>query len=202
MRDTTTAASTPQNAAGPTRLAPLSWSWNPLVWLAAAAYRFGAAGATMPAWVIFARAPGLVLAHLLLVGTSEYCVGLTPRLRALVRVFGSRINNCRFCDDLESALALRHGQLTRADLDALPTYRSNARFSDAEQALLAYVEEINSTRAVSDATFAGLRAQFSEREIVRITWLNAVGNYLNLQAKPLGLVSQGYCALPPLGQRG
>lgn len=34
------------------------------------------------------------------------------------------------------------------------------------------------------------------REIVELTWLNAVGNHLNLQAKPLGLGSEGFCSVP------
>ncbi|MCZ6806057.1 MAG: hypothetical protein O7F08_03830, partial [Deltaproteobacteria bacterium] len=41
-----------------------------------------------------------------------------------------------------------------------------------------------------------LKQHFSEREIVELTWLNAVGNYLNLQAKPLGLGSEGFCSVP------
>ncbi|MDX2166059.1 MAG: carboxymuconolactone decarboxylase family protein [Deltaproteobacteria bacterium] len=179
------------------RLAPLRWSWNPLVWLAALAYRFGAGGAVTPVWVIFARAPGLVLAHLLVVTTSEYLVGLDRRLRALVRVYGSRLNRCSFCDDLEAALALRHRALTAADLDALASFRDSERFSAKERAALAYVEELNAMRTASDATFAALRAHFSEADIVRLTWLNAVGSYLNLQARPLGLSSEGRCALAP-----
>ncbi|MEO8605531.1 MAG: carboxymuconolactone decarboxylase family protein [bacterium] len=191
-------AVTPADAGvGQARLAPLGWSWNPLVWLAVLAYRFGAGGVATPVWVIFARAPGLILAHLTLVITSEYLVGLDRRLRALVRVFGSRVNGCSFCDDLEAALALRHGALTRADLDALASFRGSERFSDAEKAALAYVEELNTARVASDAAFAALRAHFSESEIVRLTWLNAVGNYLNLQARPLGLASEGRCALAP-----
>jgi AhpD family alkylhydroperoxidase len=179
------------------RLAPLGWSWNPLVWLAALAYRFGAGGVATPIWVIFARAPGLVLAHLILVITSEFLVGLDRRLRALVRVYGSRLNRCSFCDDLEAALALRHRALSAADLDALADFRTSERFSPPERAALAYVEELNATRTASDATFAALRAHFSDADIVRLTWLNAVGTYLNLQARPLGLTSEGRCALAP-----
>jgi AhpD family alkylhydroperoxidase len=179
------------------RLRPLGWSWNPLIWLAALAYRSGAGGVATPIWVIFARAPGLVLAHLVLVVTSEFLVGLDRRLRALVRVYGSRLNRCSFCDDLEAALALRHRALTAADLDALADFRTSERFSAAERAALAYVEELHATRTASDATFATLRAHFSDADIVRLTWLNAVGTYLNLQARPLGLTSEGRCALAP-----
>ena len=40
-----------------------------------------------------------------------------------------------------------------------------------------------------------LRAHFSEREIVEITWLNAIGNYFNLLAVPLALESDDVVSL-------
>lgn len=178
------------------RLEPVAWSWNPLVWLALAVYRI-TVGGTSPIRVIFARAPRLVLAHLLLVGTSEYGLSLDRRMRALARVFGSRVNGCLFCDDLETRVAIEHRAITREDADALPRYASSDRFSERERAALRYVEELNTTRRAGDETFAELKRHLSEREIVELTWLNAVGNYLNLQAKPLGLVPEGACELPP-----
>ena len=51
-------------------------------------------------------------------------------------------------------------------------------------------------RQAGDETFAALRRHFSERQIVELTWLNAVGNYLNLQARPLGLAPDEACAIP------
>lgn len=177
------------------RLAPLHGSWNPLVWLGLASYR-AATGGTLPMRVIFARAPRLVVAHLVLVATSEIGVSLPRRLRALCRVWGSRVNGCVFCDDLETRLAIRHGAISREDADALPHHATSERFSERERAALAFVEELNTTRNASDAAFERLRRHFGEREIVEITWLNAVGNYLNLMAKPLGLAPEGACAIP------
>ena len=178
------------------RLEPVARSWNPFFWLALIAYRVSVGGAATPARVIFARAPGVVVAHLVLMATSEYVLSLERRLRLLVRVFGSRVNGCMYCDDLETYAALRHRAISRADIDALPRYRESEHFNERERAALRYVEEINTTRTVQDETFAALRRQFSEREIVELTWLNAVGNYLNLQARPLGLGAEGYCAIP------
>ena len=176
------------------RLAPITRPRNPFSWIALAIYR--SIGAPLPAQVIFARAPRLVLGHLLLVLTSEYALSLDRRLRALARVFGSRVNGCMFCDNLETRLALEHRAITREDADALPDYRSSGRFSERERAALVYVEEVNTVRQASDETFAELRRHFSEREIVELTWLNAVGNYLNLQARPLGLAPDEACSIP------
>lgn len=93
-------------------------------------------------------------------------------------------------------VALRHGKVTRDDIDALPDYASSHRFSPAERAALRYVEEINSQHTATDDSFATLRQHFSERQIIELTWLNAIGNYLNLQARPLGFGAEGYCNLP------
>ncbi len=189
-------ASTLAIPTGASRLKALTWSWNPLVWWAALSYRLAIGSTGSPVWVIFVRAPRVIIAHLVLVATSEFGLSLDKRLRSLLRVFSSRVNNCLYCDDLESYVALKHRTLTREDLDALPTYRDSQRFSERERAALRYVEAINTSRTADDETFAALRRHYSEREIVEITWLNAVGNYLNLQAKPLGLTAEGYCALP------
>jgi len=176
------------------RLERITRSWNPLVWMAMAVYR--SLGVTTPVEVIFARAPRLIVAHMVLMVTSEYAISLDRRLRCLLRVFGSRVNGCMFCDDIETRMALTHGAVAREDVDALPDYETSPRFSDRERAALAYVHELNSTRTATDATFDGLRKHFPEREIVEITWLNAVGNYLNLQARPLRLAPEGSCEIP------
>ncbi len=180
------------------RLAPIERSWNPLVWLAAAVYR-ATVGRATPIHVIFARAPRLILAHLILVGTMEYGVSLDRRLRALARVFGSRVNGCIFCDDLETRLAVQHGAIAQADADALPHYATSERFSERERAALRYIEELNTVKRASDETFESLRSQLSEKEIVELTWLNSVGNYLNLLAKPMGLLPEGKCEIPARG---
>jgi alkylhydroperoxidase family enzyme len=63
-----------------------------------------------------------------------------------------------------------------------------------ERAALRYVEEI-ARGGASDESFAALRACFSEREIVEITWLQAFTTYLIRMAQPLGIGSDGFCAL-------
>jgi len=40
-----------------------------------------------------------------------------------------------------------------------------------------------------------MRACFSEKEIIEITWLQAFTTYLNRMAVPLGIGSDGFCAL-------
>jgi alkylhydroperoxidase family enzyme len=104
------------------------------------------------------------------------------------------INGCGFCVDIARAVALqRKGAIDKAL--AVAEYRTDARFDERERAALAYVEEATRHKRVSDATFAALRAHFSEAEIVEITWMNAVENYFNLINVPLGIESDGFCAI-------
>ncbi len=77
--------------------------------------------------------------------------------------------------------------------DALPDYRTSPLFSDRERAALAYTEEATRQKRVADATFDTLRRHFNEREIVEITWLNALENYYNLINLPLEIESDGFC---------
>ncbi|MGA7793389.1 MAG: hypothetical protein WCA19_10145 [Candidatus Acidiferrales bacterium] len=57
------------------------------------------------------------------------------------------------------------------------------------------MEEATSHKHISAANFEALRKHFSEREIVEITWLNAVHNYYNLINMPLEIGSDGFCEI-------
>src|SRR6185503_5402648 len=86
-------------------------------------------------------------------------------------------------------------RMTLEKFEALPAYRTSPLFSERERAALVYVEEATRAKRVSDATFADLRRHFNEREIVEITWLNALENYYNLINLPLQIESDGLCAI-------
>ncbi len=96
----------------------------------------------------------------------------------------------------ESSQSPRLAPIRRSWNPALPHYATAEEFTERERAALRYVEEINTARAAADQTFEALQQHFSEQEIVELTWLNAVGNYLNLQTKPLGIGSEGFCSVP------
>jgi AhpD family alkylhydroperoxidase len=121
-------------------------------------------------------------------------IRLDRRLHYMVVALASQINGCSFCLDLARALAIRK-HLSMEKFNALSEYRTSPLFSERERAALSYVEEITRNRRVSDATFETLRKHFTEREIVEITWLNAVENYYNLINIPLEIESDGFCAL-------
>ena len=60
---------------------------------------------------------------------------------------------------------------------------------------LASAEEVTREKRVDDATFERLRKHFNEREIVEVTWVNALANYYNLINVPLELEADGLCAI-------
>jgi alkylhydroperoxidase family enzyme len=149
----------------------------------------------MPYRVVFTRIPQALFAHMMMVGVLDRRLRLDPDLRVLIESHVATLNGCTFCLDLVRALALRRNPMLRDKLGRLDAYRIDPAFSARERAALAYVESITRTRRVDDATFAALRAEFDEREIVEITWVNALEQYFNAINGGLGIGSDGFCTI-------
>jgi len=147
-----------------------------------------------PARVVYNRLPAAYdVAWALLKLPSK--ISLPTHLRLLVQTWPAMLNSCHFCVDIAKAQAVMAG-LGLEKFEALPEWRTSPLFSDRERAALAYVEEATRNRKVSDATFETLRKHFGEREIVEITYLNAVENFYNLVNLPLEIdASDGLCAI-------
>lgn len=121
-------------------------------------------------------------------------IRLEKGLRFLLAGLTAQINGCGFCVDIGRAAALReHVDMNK--FGALGEYRTSPLFSERERAALAYVEEATRNKRVSDATFEALRKNFSEAEIVEITYINALENFYNLINIPLEIESDGLCAI-------
>ena len=147
-----------------------------------------------PMKVIYARLPALFRHAYQQIQIVESKITLDPSLSIMVRTWPAMINECTFCVDIAKAAAL-YKHLTLEKLEALPSYRTSPLFDARERAALAYVEEATRHKHVSDATFAELQRHFTEREIIEITWLNALENYYNLLNLPLGIEADGLCAI-------
>jgi alkylhydroperoxidase family enzyme len=147
-----------------------------------------------PMKVLYPRVPGLLKPSYAIQKFQMKGVGLEPSLHLLVSSMAAQTNGCGFCLDIARAMAVRE-HLGMEKFNALSEYRSSPLFSARERAALAYAQEATLKKRVSDATFAELRKHFSEREIVEITWVNALENYYNLINLPLEIESDGLCAL-------
>jgi alkylhydroperoxidase family enzyme len=147
-----------------------------------------------PMKVVYARVPALFRLAYVEVNIVEKKLTVDPLVSILVRTWAAMINDCTFCVDIAKAVAVQK-RMGAEKLAALPHYRSSTLFSARERAALAYTEEATRNKHVSDETFAELRRHFNEVEIVEITWLNALENYYNLINLPLGIESDGLCAI-------
>jgi alkylhydroperoxidase family enzyme len=147
-----------------------------------------------PMKVVYSRMPGVMRLSYEIQKFETKGIKLETGLKFMVVTLAAQINGCGFCVDIARAMAIRE-RLGMEKFNALAEYRSSPLFSDRERAALAYVEEATRHKRVSDATFEALRKQFNEREIVEITWLNAVENYYNLINLPLEIESDGFCAI-------
>jgi alkylhydroperoxidase family enzyme len=147
-----------------------------------------------PMKVMLPRIPGTLKLSWELMKVEMKGLRIEPELHFLVGIHTAQINGCSFCEDIGRAVAVRE----RVGLDkvnALAAYRTSPLFSERERAALAFAEEATRHKRVSDATFEALRRHFNDREIMEITWLNAVENYYNLINLPLEIGSDGLCAL-------
>ena len=147
-----------------------------------------------PMKVVQARVPKSMRTAYEISKLMEHGFSLPEELQLLLHTHIAEVNQCRFCIDIAQAMVLsRGGSLEK--INKLPHFREDPAFTAAERAALAYVEEVSKTKTAGDATFEELRRHFSEREIVEITLLNAFENYYNLVNRPLGIESDGLCAL-------
>jgi AhpD family alkylhydroperoxidase len=145
--------------------------------------------------VIYARFPRMVFPQLLMLGLVEK-LSLDKLLVALVQTRVSMTNGCTFCADLHEAYAVHKGQ-AREKFTALGDFERSPAFDARERAVLRYAHHVALDGRVPDDVFAALRAQLSENEVVQLTWLCAFTTYLNRMAVPLGIGSDGFCALLP-----
>jgi len=147
-----------------------------------------------PLKVVYARAPKALRMGYEISKYAEKGVALEPEVRLLVQAYVAGLNKCGFCVDIARAMAMRH----RLDMDrvsALDGFEDDSRFSERERAALCYVGEATRDRRVSDDTFARVREHFPDHEIVELTLLCAVEHFYNLVNIPLGIESDGLCAI-------
>lgn len=111
---------------------------------------------------------------------------LDRRLYELVYIRVSLINRCRYCLQHHLASSKRAG-LTADDWNALKK-SDHGRFSEKEQAALAYAEKLTrDPQSIGDADVAALKNHFSEAEIVDLDMLAALANLTNRFTDPMGL---------------
>ena len=112
-------------------------------------------------------------------------------IRDLVSVRASQINGCGFCLDMHVKEATIHGERVLR-LHHVAIWRESPLFSPRERAALAWTEALTnvSTTHAPDADYSALRAHFSEKEIVDLTYLIGMINFWNRLAIGMRYVPQ------------
>lgn len=119
--------------------------------------------------------------------------GLEEKLLVLIKLRVSQINGCAYCIDMHWKDARAAGE-TEQRLYGLDAWRESPYYTDRERAALEWTESltlISSTHAPDEA-FAALKAQFSEKEIVDLTYAISTINSWNRIAISLRAVPGHY----------
>ena len=97
--------------------------------------------------------------------------GLEHSLLALVKIRASIINGCAYCVDMHTKDARLAGE-SEQRLYALPVWRETPFFTPRERAALAWTDTLTEIgrAGVSDELFAEAREEFSEEELVNLTF--------------------------------
>lgn len=119
--------------------------------------------------------------------------GLDPKLVHLVKMRASQINGCAYCLDMHSLDARAEGE-SEQRLYTLDAWRETPFFTDRERAALAWTEALTlipHTHAPDDV-YDEVKKQFSEKEIVDLTFVIGTINLWNRLAISLRAVPGRY----------
>lgn len=105
---------------------------------------------------------------------------LEPGLSHLVDIRASQLNGCAFCLDMHVKQARMHGE-RELRLHHVAIWPESPLFSARERAALAWTEALTrmAPGGVSDALYAQVREQFSEQELVDLSYRVMVINGWN-----------------------
>jgi AhpD family alkylhydroperoxidase len=111
--------------------------------------------------------------------------GLEPALLELVKMRASQMNGCAYCIDMHSKDARAMGE-TEQRLYALNAWRETPFFTERERAALEWTEAITTIAATHapDDVYERVRRQFTEPELVALTFAAAAINVWNRLAIP------------------
>jgi AhpD family alkylhydroperoxidase len=102
-------------------------------------------------------------------------------LMELVQTRVSQINGCAFCLDMHARDLRKHGE-TWQRLNSLSTWRETGFYNERERAALGWAEvmtRLADQHGDQDTAFEALRTQFSDQEIVELSWTIAAINAWN-----------------------
>lgn len=111
--------------------------------------------------------------------------GLEAGLYELIKLRASLINGCAYCIDMHTKDARAHGE-TEQRLYGLNTWRETPYYSDRERAALEWTDALTliAENDVPDDVYERVHAQFTEAELIGLTFAIITINGWNRIAKP------------------
>lgn len=126
--------------------------------------------------------------------------GLETSLLELIKIRVSQINGCAFCLDMHTKDA-RAGGETEQRIYLLNAWREAPFFTARERAALTWAETLTQLgHGVPDSVYAEASMQFTEKELVDLTWAVVTINGWNRVAISSGVVPGTYQPAKPQHQ--
>ncbi len=164
-------------------------------WLIRAMYRYAARrfGEVPEPFAVVAHHPRLLVANAvhetLLQSASRK---LPANVRELAVFWTARTIGCSWCVDFGSMLQRLDG-LDIERLQDIDNYATSPRFTDDEQAAIAYADAITTDpHSVSDAQVTDLRRRFGDAGVIELTYQIGVENMRARMNSALGITEQGF----------
>lgn len=170
----------------------LSWHARILVWLQK--IKYGRPLEPVLAWL---RLPKVFFKfYSLWKSLSRKSSPFTKEFRALVSVFVSMQNSCKYCIDYHSSLILS-SPTYKAKLNRLASYKTSELFDAREKIALEYTELVSITPVViPKELFKDLKKYFNEVEIIELTALISFQNMSSKFNSALDVAAYGFCKIP------
>jgi AhpD family alkylhydroperoxidase len=131
--------------------------------------------------------------------TEVEAAGLDASLLELIKIRASQMNGCAYCIDMHTKDARARGEAEQR-IYALDAWRETPFFTDRERAALEWIESITrvADTHVPDAAYEAVRAQFTEPEVVALTFAAVAINGWNRLAIALRAPAGTYQPQPAM----
>lgn len=132
-----------------------------------------------------AHKPDLLRSLLSLTAVADGPGEIDPGFKEVINIRVSVLNGCHFCTQMHSNMARVH-KVPAEKVQGAKEGSSSAAFEEKEKAALRLCEESTKNVKVSEATFEGLKAHYSEAGIVELMGVIGVINMWNRLMVALG----------------
>lgn len=119
--------------------------------------------------------------------------GLDRKLLHMIKLRASQLNGCAFCIDMHWKDARAAGE-TEQRLYGLDAWQESPYYDERERAALAWTEAVTliATGHTPDSLYEEVKKQFSEKELVDLTWAISAINAWNRMSIALRTVPGNY----------